>query len=106
MEKLNEIDDLIANYEGFIFLIFISPKCPECDGVYPKIKKISEMRNDIRIVQIDVDKNPKTIEKFSVEEIPTVIIYCKDILVDFVVGDCDVDRYLKRIIIDIKNEED
>ena len=101
-----DIEDILNSHEGFIFLIFLSNHCPNCEGSLKTLKKISALRPDIKMIKINADQHPNEAIKYSVSQVPTVLIYCKDILIDQVVGDRDMSRYFLKMKFDIESEKE
>jgi thioredoxin 1 len=52
-------------------LYFSAPWCAPCKALKPKLDAI---RNQIRIVDINVDASPDTAQTWNVRNVPTVIV--------------------------------
>jgi thioredoxin 1 len=58
-----------------VLLDFWATWCGPCRATKPMIEKIAEeMKGKIKVVTIDVDKNPKGANQFNVMSIPTMFI--------------------------------
>jgi thiol-disulfide isomerase/thioredoxin len=103
MEK--EIDDFILSYDGFIFIMFTSLGCNNCEDIFEKLKAVSRKRLDIKIFNVDADERPEILNQYSVAEIPSLLIYCGNILIHFIVGNENINNHLKEVVSDIDSEK-
>jgi len=61
-----------------VFIDFYATWCGPCKKVSPAVDDLSvEYQGRIKFVRIDVDKAPKTAEKFSADELPTLLLRSK-----------------------------
>ena len=50
--------------------------CAPCKSMAPVLKQLKEMQGDnIRIVKIDIDKNPQIACHYVVQSVPTLLIF-------------------------------
>ena len=54
---------------------FWAPWCGPCRVVAPVLEEISQQRDDLRIVKLNVDENQRTAAQFGVLSIPTMILF-------------------------------
>ena len=55
---------------------FYATWCGPCQTMHPILDKIKSKEKDkIRILKIDVDKNPAIAEKFKIKGVPTFILF-------------------------------
>ena len=83
----------------FVILFFYSNKCVHCDEMESKLK---DNFIDIKIVKIDVDKDKEAALKYSVEYVPTILVFRKEVIISHIVGYQDCIGYLKDIFLQVK----
>jgi thioredoxin 1 len=72
MEKFNE---LIQSTE-LILVDFYAEWCGPCKIMKPRILDVAErMGDNVKVVQIDVDKEKELATRFRISSIPTLIIF-------------------------------
>ena len=50
--------------------------CAPCKSMAPVLKQMKEMQGDnIRILKIDIDKNPQIARHYVVQSVPTLLIF-------------------------------
>lgn len=50
--------------------------CAPCKSMAPVLKQLKEMQGDnIRIIKIDIDKNPQIAQHYVVHSVPTLLIF-------------------------------
>jgi thioredoxin 1 len=49
--------------------------CRQIPGILKDVK--SEMKRNVRVIKVDVDKNPLIASKFRIQNLPTVMIFIK-----------------------------
>lgn len=59
-----------------VLVDFWATWCPPCQTLSPLIEELAKsFEGKIKIGKIDVDQNPKIVEKYNVMSIPTMIIF-------------------------------
>lgn len=68
----------IINSETPVLLDFHATWCGPCHAFSPILDQLKqEMGDQVRVLKIDVDKNPAICQKLGVQSMPTVILYQK-----------------------------
>ena len=79
----------VVNSELPVLIDFWAEWCGPCKEIAPILDEINnEMNDKIKIVKINIDKNPNIPNKYGVQSIPTLIILKKGEIVGTKVGSC------------------
>ena len=79
----------VVNSELPVLIDFWAEWCSPCKEIAPILDEINnEMDDKIKIVKINIDKNPNIPNKYGVQSIPTLIIFKKGEIVGTKVGSC------------------
>lgn len=66
----------IINSDKPVLVDFFADWCEPCKQMAPILKDVkSELKENIRILKVNVDKNPVIATKYQIRSIPTVIIF-------------------------------
>lgn len=65
-------EDDVLQSDKPVIVDFWAPWCAPCRRISPILEEISEERNDVRFVKLNVDDNPATAMNYSVSSIPTI----------------------------------
>ncbi|MCX6718526.1 MAG: thioredoxin [Candidatus Staskawiczbacteria bacterium] len=85
--KDEEFEKEINSTGKFVLVDFFATWCGPCQVLGPILEKLSEsFEGKIVFAKADVDNVPKTAQKFSVEKIPTVILFKEGKVVSGFVG--------------------
>ena len=90
----------VEQFAGVALVDFWATWCGPCQMMSPAIDQISEKYKDdaqVKIVKVDVDKNPNLAEKYQVYSIPTVKVFKTGKVVDEGVGVMAVSELTQRI---------
>jgi thioredoxin 1 len=64
-----------------ILIDFFAEWCGPCKTLSPILKEIAnEMSEEVRVIKIDIDKNPTLANKLNVRSVPTLMIYKEESL--------------------------
>ena len=72
---MSKFSDLI-NSDTPVLVDFYATWCAPCKMLNPILKELySELNGKAIIIKIDVDKNPKAAETYSIQGVPTMILF-------------------------------
>lgn len=72
MSKFSEL----VNSDKPVLIDFYADWCQPCKMMPPILKEVSqELKEDVRILKIDVDKNPALAQKLQIQGVPTLMIF-------------------------------
>ncbi len=59
-----------------VLVDFSAEWCGPCKMMVPILHQVKdEMKDDVKILKIDTDRNPRLAEKFSIRGVPTLMIF-------------------------------
>ena len=95
---MNHRFEHIINSSKPVLVDFYADWCAPCKQVTPILKKVkSELKNHIRIVKVNVDRNPYIATQYKVHNLPTIMVFKKGKLQYKIEGLCDADE-IKSVI--------
>ena len=66
----------IINSDKPVLVDFFADWCEPCKQMAPILKDVKmELKENIRILKVNVDKNPVIATKYQIRNVPTVIIF-------------------------------
>ena len=65
-------ENKVLESERPVIVDFWAPWCVPCRRVSPILDEISEERDDVRFVKLNVDDNPQTAMSYQITSIPTI----------------------------------
>ncbi len=66
----------IINSDIPVLIDFYADWCGPCKMLAPILKQVKDERGDaVKVVKIDVDKNPSVASKFQVRGVPTMLLF-------------------------------
>lgn len=72
---MSKFSELINGQEP-VLVDFHATWCGPCKTMAPILEEVkSDLGGKVRIVKIDVDRNPKAAQKFKVQSVPTLILF-------------------------------
>jgi len=67
----------IINGRTAVLVDFHATWCGPCKVMEPEIKKFAAENKSVRVLKIDIDKNPKIANQYSILGVPTLILFRK-----------------------------
>jgi thioredoxin len=77
--------------EGVVLVDFWAPWCGPCKMLSPNLEQLSKEREELNIIKISVDQNPKDAADFNVMSVPTLILIKDGIEINRKTGVLDVE---------------
>lgn len=78
MQTLENIQNIIKDNVA-VLLYFSSPTCNVCHALKPKLfEAVEESFENMKVVSIDISKNPDIAANFSVFSMPTVLVFLEE----------------------------
>ena len=66
----------IINYDKPVLVDFYADWCYPCRQIQPILKGLrSTLKENIRIIKVNVDKNPLIAKEFNIKNIPTLVLF-------------------------------
>ncbi|HEY1024286.1 MAG TPA: thioredoxin [Sphingobacteriaceae bacterium] len=74
---MSKFQDLI-NSDNPVLVDFFADWCGPCKVVAPILSEVkSQVRDEVTIIKVDIDKNPEVAHAFHVKQVPTLILFKK-----------------------------
>ena len=80
-----------------VIVDFYADWCIPCREIPPVLREVKQEIKNVKIVKVNVDKNPYIASNFNVHNIPTVIVFKNGIPQWTIEGVCEADE-LKSVI--------
>lgn len=80
-------DDVVRSGSGLIAVEFGAEWCGACKVMAPALSAVAEeLEGRVRFYSVDSDANPRTVTRFAVRALPTILLFRNGELVERVVG--------------------
>ena len=66
---------MISTQEQPVLVEFWAPWCVYCRRIAPALDKVSQLREDILVGQVNIDSEPLLANQEQIEVIPTLVLY-------------------------------
>ena len=70
-------EEEVINSDKHVVIDFWAEWCGPCRSLAPVLKSVSDKRDDVKIVKINVDESPNLAVQFRVQSIPTILFVKK-----------------------------
>jgi len=80
-----------------VLVDFWAPWCGPCRIVAPHLEELAGEREDLQIVKLNVDDNPRTAASYGVMSIPTLLLFKHGQVAHQVIGALPKSRLLQEI---------
>lgn len=93
---INKLEKIIEN-NYIVILVFTSSTCARCHDISKRIKSTS---SDIEILDINITENKNIGEKYSVEYVPSILVFEGMQIAKHLIGNQNCVDYLNKILKD------
>ncbi|MBX2840725.1 MAG: thioredoxin [Flammeovirgaceae bacterium] len=75
---MSKFNDLLNNSDVPVLVDFYADWCGPCKMMAPVLKEVAgKMEDKLKIIKVDVDKNPAVSQQYKIKGIPTMILFHK-----------------------------
>ncbi len=96
----DNFDKILSEYK-VVVVEFSAPWCNPCKAYTPVFKRVARRLADpakgIVFVYLDTDKAPEIADRYSVENIPTTIIFVNGHVADVIIGATQESKLVERV---------
>ncbi len=73
----DKFQEIISNADKPVFTLFWASWCTACKRSEVTAREIEEERDDITVLEVNVDKNPRVRDKYDIMGVPTFMLFDK-----------------------------
>ena len=78
--------DDISSQSKLVLVDFWAEWCGPCKQISPILEEISNEKENLNILKLNIDENPVTPQKYNVRGIPTLMLFKDSKLIDTKIG--------------------
>ena len=82
----NTFQDDISSQSKLVLVDFWAEWCGPCKHISPILEEISNEKENLNILKLNIDENPVTPQKYNVRGIPTLMLFKDGKLIDTKIG--------------------
>ena len=82
----NTFQDDISSQSKLVLVDFWAEWCGPCKQISPILEEISNEKENLNILKLNIDENPVTPQKYNVRGIPTLMLFKDGKLIDTKIG--------------------
>lgn len=99
---LNEVTDdnfqaEVLEADKPVLVDFWAPWCGPCRIIAPHLEELDSERDDLRVVKLNVDDNPRTAAQYNVMSIPMLLLFKNGAPVHQIIGAVPKSRLLQEL---------
>ena len=69
-------DDVVLKSDKPVLVDFFAEWCGPCKAMAPALDQIAQdMKDNVKVVKVDVDQSPETTQKYNIRAMPTLILF-------------------------------
>jgi len=96
-DEKNFEKEVLEEKEKIVLVDFSAEWCPPCQAMKPILEKISENFEEIKLGEVDVEKNLKLAQVYQIISIPTLIFFKEGEIIERITGFLSFDDLSQRI---------
>ena len=88
----------VIKYKGKVLVDFWAPWCGPCQALDPILEQLTEeLKDKAKITKVNIEENQDLSKKFSIQSIPTVLIFENGQVIETFIGIRPKQEYLKAL---------